>query len=482
MLTFVRNVQALLGPLAGSLLAFLLFWLLFSAPESDPVLAAPQMHFWIVSVTSALAVALAVVVGVAGARARDSRIVYLAGGFAGMAGLFALHGLATPGMILGPNAVTPIASQLALIAFAAAMVAAAYLRPVETRGPLLRLLGGWVGAIALFDVVLLLAPDLARFVPVHLAPLQQGMALLVVFMLLLAGARFLEGYRLSRSAIHLVMLHVVGWVIVSQLIMTLGETFRVSWWLYHLLLLLSVVLMLTTFARQMRSGQLGLGLNALLDDDAGRRLAYGLRPEVRALVVATEAKDPYTAGHMQRVADMAVKIGRAMGLPPEELRILAQAGVIHDVGKIEVPDAVLNKPGRLEPEERELINQHPANGERIGRTLGLHKLELEVIRHHHERWDGAGYPDGLAGERIPVLARIMAVADVYDAVTSARAYRSAWSREDARNLLARDSGTAFDPQIAAVALALLAGVGETERVESAARLTLAGAGVGVSVR
>ncbi|HZW98549.1 MAG TPA: HD-GYP domain-containing protein [Trueperaceae bacterium] len=472
----MRNVQALLGPLAGAMLAFLLFWLLFSAPESDPVLAAPKTHFWIVSITSLLAVVVAVLVGIAGARARDSRIVYLAAGFASMAGLFALHGLSTLFMILGPNTVTPIASQLALIAFAASMVAAAFLKPVEARGPLLRLLGAWVGAIVVFDVVLMVWPAVARFVPVHLAPLKHGVAAFVIGLLALAGVRFLEGYRLSRSSIHLVMLHVVGWVMVSQLIMTLGETFRLSWWLYHFLLLLAVGLMLVTFGRQMRSGQLSRSLNALLDDDAGSRLAYGLRPEVRALVVATEAKDPYTAGHMQRVADMAVRIGRVMGLAPEELRVLAQAGVVHDVGKIEVPDAVLNKPDRLDAVERSLIEQHPANGERIGRTLGMHRDELSVIRHHHERWDGAGYPDGVAGDKIPLLARIMAVADVYDAVTSERAYRPAWSPDDARSLLQRDSGTAFDPNVVAAALEVLRGAPAPVRARRAdARLGMAGA-------
>lgn len=478
----MRNVHALLGPLAGSLVAFLVFWLFFSSPALDPVLAAPRMHFWIVSFTSVLAVALAVVVGVAGARARDSRIVYLAAGFAGMAALFALHGLSTPGVILGRNTVTPIASQLALIAFAASMVAAAYLRPVEARGSLLGMLGGWVGAITLLVVLFMLRPDLARFVPVHLAPLQHGVALVVIGMLALAGVRVLEGYRLSRSAVHLVMLHVIGWVMVSQLIITLGETFRLSWWLYHGLLLLAVALMLMTFARQMRVGRLSLSLNALLDDDAGKRLAYGLRPEVRALVVATEAKDPYTAGHMQRVADMAVRIGSALGLQPEELRVLAQAGLVHDVGKIEVPDAVLNKPGRFDEAERALIEQHPANGERIGRTLGMHRLELEVIRHHHERWDGTGYPDKLAGDDIPLLARIMAVADVYDAVTSARAYREAWSHDDALALLRRGSGTAFDTRVAEAALRLLSDAPAAARVEHPSpRPTLAGVTAGVTV-
>src|SRR5690554_3227846 len=101
MLLRVRNVRALMGPLVGSLFAFMLFWLLFTAPDRDPTLAAPQMHFWIVSLTSLLAAALALIVGVAGARARDARVVYLAAGFAGMAGLFALHGLSTPGVLIG---------------------------------------------------------------------------------------------------------------------------------------------------------------------------------------------------------------------------------------------------------------------------------------------------------------------------------------------------------------------------------------------
>lgn len=238
--------------------------------------------------------------------------------------------------------------------------------------------------------------------------------------------------------------------------MVIGELFRLSWWLYHGLLLAAVVTMLVTFARQTRSGTLGSSLAALLDDDAGRRVAYGLRPEVRALVVATEAKDPYTAGHMQRVAAMAVRLGQALGLPPEDLRVLAQAGVIHDVGKIEVPDAVLNKPGALDPDERALIETHPVVGERIARALGFHRLELEVIRHHHERWDGQGYPDGLSGDAIPRLARVMAVCDVFDAVTSARAYRPAWTVEEARSLIEREAGVGLDPVMARVMLRMLA--------------------------
>ncbi|HZJ08904.1 MAG TPA: HD domain-containing phosphohydrolase [Trueperaceae bacterium] len=438
----MRNVKALLGPLVGSLFAFLVFWLLFTAPESDPVLAAPVMHFWIVSLTSLLAAALALIVGLAGAREQDARVVYLAAGFAGMAGLFALHGLSTPGMLIGFSVVTPMASQLALVAFAGWMVAAAYLRPVASRTHLVKLLAGWSLAVVLFDAVLLAWPDLARLVPVQAAPLQYGVAATVIALLAIAGLRFLEGYRLARSAIHLVMLHVIGWVMVSQLIIVLGEVFRLSWWLYHGILLTAIVTMLVTFSRQMQAGKLHSSLAALLDDDVGRRLSYGLRPEVRALVVATEARDPYTAGHMQRVAAMAVRLGKELGLQAEELRVLAQAGVVHDVGKIEVPDTVLNKQG-----------------------------PLEAIRHHHERFNGTGYPDGLSGDEIPLLARIMAVADVYDAVTSARAYRPAWSYQEAKALILREIGVGFDPVIARAMLKLLAAEHEPQTQEHTERVT-----------
>lgn len=453
--SWVRNFRVLIGPLVGSLLAFLTFWLLFTSPERDPSLAAPLVHFWLVSVTSLLAAAVALLVGIAGARANDARVVYLAAGFTGMAGLFALHGLSTPGVWTLDGVVTAMSSQLAMIAFAGWMVAASYLRPNSRHGSLKRVLYGWAAAVVLFDVALLLRPQLARFVPVQLAPLKFAFASAVVVLLAVAGWRFLQSYRLSRSPIHLMMLHVVGWVMVAQVIIVSGEVFRLSWWLYHLILLVTIVTMLVTFARQMRSGQLGSSLATLVDDDIGRRVAYGFRPEVRALVVATEARDPYTAGHMQRVAAMAVAIGKELGLPAEELRVLAQAGVVHDVGKIEVPDSVLNKKGPLDAAERALIETHPVVGERIARTLGLHRLELQVIRHHHERWDGKGYPDALAAEKIPLLARVMAVADVYDAVTSARAYRPAWSVAKARAMIARDAGTAFDPKVARAMLTLL---------------------------
>lgn len=439
----------------GALVALGLFLVLSESPQLDPLLNAPTFHYWVVSLTSLLAFVLAAVVGFAGARARDSRIVFLAAGFAGLGALFMLHGLTTPGYLVQSYSVTSIAAQLSVITLAFWLFVAAYVRPERMTERGFRLvLAGWLVFLIVVVTAGVLRPDLFRFLPVHESPLRWAATLVVLALLAASGARFLQGYRLTRSALHLVMLYSVGWLAVSQIIMVTGEVFRLSWWIYHVLLLASVVMLLAVVVRQLRARTLTPGLRSLVSDDAEWQLAYSLRPEVRALVVATEAKDRYTAGHMQRVAAYAVRLGRKMGLDPEDLRVLAQAGVVHDVGKIEVPDAVLNKTSALSESEFQLIQRHPEAGARIGRELGMQASELQVIRHHHERWDGTGYPDGLAGDGIPRLARVLAVVDVYDALTSERAYRPAWSAERALRLIREEAGKSLDPECAAAWLQL----------------------------
>lgn len=464
-----------MGPLLASLVALAMFLVLRESPQLDPRLAAPRFHFWLVSLTSFLALVLATVVAVVGARVRDARVVHLGAGFAGLAGFFTLHGLSTPGFIIGPNDVTGVAAQLSIGSLAAWMFVAAYRRPSGRPINYLRLLLGWLTVLVAAIAVGLLRPQWARYIPVDEAPLRWFVTAVVLLLLAAAGARFLEGYRLSRSGIHLVMLYVIGWIAVSQLIIVTGEVFQLSWWLYHAFLLIAVISILLTVGRQLVAGRLDSGLRALLSDDAGRRLEYGLRPEVKALVVATEAKDRYTAGHMQRVAKYAVRLGIEMGLDPDDLRSLAQAGLVHDVGKIEIPDAVLNKAGSLTESEFDLIREHPVVGARIGRELGMQRSELEIIRHHHERWDGTGYPDGLAGEEIPRLARIMSVVDVHDAVTSDRSYRNALGPDQALELIADGSGRSFDPEVVTAWVGMQASAGGAgDRRETSGREVASG--------
>jgi len=169
---------------------------------------------------------------------------------------------------------------------------------------------------------------------------------------------------------------------------------------------------------------------------------------VTALAYALEAKDVYTSGHSQRVTEISVAIAKELGLPKESIEKIRLAGLVHDIGKIGVRELVLNKPGSLSEEEYEHVRLHSETGEHILEPLVGDKEILKAVRHHHERYDGAGYPDGLKGERIPLLARIIAVADTFDAMTSERPYRKALTKEAACAEVERCRGTQFDPEAA----------------------------------
>jgi putative nucleotidyltransferase with HDIG domain len=166
-----------------------------------------------------------------------------------------------------------------------------------------------------------------------------------------------------------------------------------------------------------------------------------------SLVSTIEAKDPYTRQHSQRVTEYAMALAEHMELPTDKIEMINFAGMLHDIGKIGVNDGILTKPGRLTPEEYNQIKEHPLIGERIVEPLGLLMEERGIIRSHHERWDGRGYPDGLAGEEIPLLARVLAVTDAFDAMTTTRSYRQAMSVEAALSEMMRCCGTQFDPTI-----------------------------------
>ncbi|MFP4306028.1 MAG: HD domain-containing phosphohydrolase [Desulfococcaceae bacterium] len=169
-----------------------------------------------------------------------------------------------------------------------------------------------------------------------------------------------------------------------------------------------------------------------------------------ALVQAIEAKDSYTRQHSRNVTDIALAIAEEMHCSAEDIDILKVAGPLHDIGKIGVPDDVLLKPSRLTPEEYEVIKTHAAKGAEIVGRLGLWEREQQIILHHHERYDGGGYPDGLAEKEIPLLARILSVADVFDAMASDRVYREKLPPESVAQAILNGAGTQFDPEVVTV--------------------------------
>ena len=196
--------------------------------------------------------------------------------------------------------------------------------------------------------------------------------------------------------------------------------------------------------RQAEAGALPLdaaSLAAQLDDT---NLAT-----VEMIAAAVDAKDAYTRGHSGRVSGYAGAIAGALGLPEADIARIRQAGLLHDVGKIGVPDAILLKPGALSDEEFAVIKEHPAIGEHILQGLPFLAEILPAVRHHHERWDGHGYPDGLAGEAIPLDAAILAVADSFDAMTSSRTYRVALSVSEAIRRVREGTGAQYDPRLVA---------------------------------
>ena len=182
-----------------------------------------------------------------------------------------------------------------------------------------------------------------------------------------------------------------------------------------------------------------------------KRLASGPDRAARfraaaSLARAVDARDVYTGSHSQRVADLAARTARRLGLPDEEVELTRLAASLHDLGKLAIPEEILRKPGPLTGPERMVLERHPQIGFRMLESLGVDPV-AEWVLHHHERWDGSGYPDGLPGENIPLGARIIFVADAYDAMTSERVYRRRVTPDQAIVELQRCAGSQFDPEI-----------------------------------
>jgi len=211
------------------------------------------------------------------------------------------------------------------------------------------------------------------------------------------------------------------------------------------------------------AARLAADLQGLRYAEDVRRLYHQLRRSIcqslLGLANALEAKDVCTRGHSERVGASARRLGAALGLPADEIDTLTQAGLLHDIGKIGVPEAVLRKRGALDPDEWALMRQHPVIGAQIVAPFEFFADGALVIRHHHERWDGSGYPDGLAAGAIPLGARIVAVADVFDALTSERPYRAALSADAALAYLAAEAGHTLDPDVVAALLGVVAADG-----------------------
>ncbi len=204
-------------------------------------------------------------------------------------------------------------------------------------------------------------------------------------------------------------------------------------------------------SQALADAQAGGGGRAVIasEDGGGAGVSAKLhrRDAVEALAIALLERDRYTGEHSESVVEMAVAVARGLGLSPAQVEDVRAASLLHDIGKVGIPDAILNKPGPLTPDERTVMAEHPVIGERILRSIGGFLSVAEIVRHEHESWDGSGYPDGLVGELIPIGSRIILACDAYHAMTSDRPYRARMSHADAFTELTRCAGRQFDPKV-----------------------------------
>jgi len=240
---------------------------------------------------------------------------------------------------------------------------------------------------------------------------------------------------------------VVGlvWLAVSLVTQLLLSWTELGWWIGHAMELLGVLMVGVPVALDVHRASASRPLSG---DLRGTELvaaeeAY-LGSNVRALLSHLADKDAYTELHTRRVALRAVQVGEELELPPERLRVLAAGGLLHDMGKLSVPDEILNKPAALSDEEYEIVKRHSEWGEELLAQLGFPGDVRRLVRDHHERLDGSGYPFGAYGDQLDLETRIIGTCDVYDALISPRVYRGAWTHERAISLLREEAGKQFD--------------------------------------
>ncbi len=412
---------------------------------------APTFHFYVVSAASLLAAATSGALILSARSIRQTRILFLALSFLSLGLVFAVHGLTTPGHLYHHASASlqrsPYISTLAAGSFATLSILSVPKIMERTRLRLPEITFGFFTALLLIYFVTGLAfPDWLTGFPTTDAWFRYFLTAVTMTLLLFAAWRYFQSYLFARLPGQLAVVVGLAFLAEAQLSLGLGEVYYLSWWMYHGLFLAAFVSVLVGWGWEMlRAKDLNAIAGAVAMRDALAQLNRGRPAPVVTLADQIENHDPATLRHVDRVAAYAMAIGREMGFGPTRLRALVLAAQLHDIGKIGLPSYILSKPGKLTPEEWRIIQQHPAKGWEIAsRTRNLQSL-ASIIRHHHERFDGCGYPDGLAGDGIPLEARLIAAADTLDALTSERPYRAAMSVEDAKTELLRVSGTQLDP-------------------------------------
>jgi putative nucleotidyltransferase with HDIG domain len=406
------------------------------------------VHFLPIAISAGLAATAALALTVAGARRGDARSVVIGTAFSSMAAMLSIHGLMTPGFLVGDNGLVAFAGALTLPVGGAVLALAAVpeLRRPSAVRPVLALQATLLTLIGGLGLVGLLEPSFVPGVPEPgSTPAWIVLGLGLAFYGAL-GIRAARTYLLTRRLADLAVVYGLVLLAVSLFPALLMSYYELGWWLGHAWELIGIGLVGVPVALDLHRGAQS---RPLAGDLRASELVSAadafMGPTVRALLVRLAHKDDYTAEHTRGVALRAVQVGEELGLAPVRLRELAVGGLVHDVGKLAVPNEILQKPGALTDDEFDVIKRHPELGSDLVRELGFSAQVARLVLDHHERLDGSGYPRGLGAPDLDIETRILAVCDVFDALLSKRVYRDAWRLDDALELLSRESGTKFDP-------------------------------------
>jgi putative nucleotidyltransferase with HDIG domain len=405
------------------------------------------VHFLPIGISAGLAATAALALTLAGARRGDGRSVLIGTAFSSMAGLLSIHGLTTPGFLVGDNGLVAFSGALTLPVGGAVLALSAVpelRRPTAVR-PMLALQGALLVAIVGLGLAGILMPSLVPGVP--------KAASTPAWIVLGVGTGFYGAlavragrtYLLTRRAADLAVVYGLVLLAVALVPGLLMRYYELGWWMGHGMELIGIGLVCVPVALDLHRGAQS---RPLIGDLRASELVSAadafMGPTVRALLVRLAHKDDYTAEHTRGVALRAVQVGEELGLAPVRLRELAVGGLLHDVGKLGVPNEILQKPDALTDEEFDVIKRHPELGSELVRELGFSAKVSRLVLDHHERLDGTGYPRGLGAPDLDIETRILAVCDVFDALLSKRVYRDAWRLEDALELISREAGTKFD--------------------------------------
>jgi len=430
--------------IAATLPAFAFMAVTARGPLAGASWVAPRVLFWFVLVVASLCAIGAGVVLAVGWRRRLAELAVLGAALSSLSVLSIAHGVTTPGVLYGANPATAAAAFLAVpfALFAAAPV----LLPDSTMSRALgRAWRAWTVAAPAASTglaALLLARPGSIPVPAMGSPLA-----LVVMAAALAGClalswRHLRLYRLGLRPASLVASVGFGHLGASTIVWAAEGPFSLGFWGAHVIDAAGVLTAAAGLAlAHRRDRSLAAMLAPVVNRDPLIALELGLTPTVHRFVAALEQKDPITREHVVRVGELAMRAGVRAGLAPERLRAVGLAALLHDVGKLFTPDDILTKPGRLTDDEFAEIKRHTVDGEQLMRSSPLLAPAADLVRWHHERADGTGYPDGLRAGELPAEVGILSVCDAWDAMTFSRHYRAALSEPDALEILREGAGS-----------------------------------------